>query len=302
MNEIIMKSMGFVFMVLLGTFSRRTGIITKEDSKILSKIAMTFTLPCALTVGFNGVSFTFWMVICFLCGILVPAACAVTARITLSKGKTPHEIANNMICCCGYNGGSFAIPFCQSFFPASAIGYLIMFDMGNSIMAFGGAGAFGGSVLDNGGFNGKKLVKKLFSSVPFCVYMVLMCLSLFGIRLPDVVIDFITPVAQANIFLMMFNVGVQIELNVDRSIVKDLLGIFAVRMAVGAVFGTLIFLLPADILMQQVLTIIAFAPLCTPAVIWSQDLECDTRVPAMACSLGILVGIVTYIALLIIML
>ena len=303
MSVIILKCLGFIFMILLGSFARRIGMITKEDGKKFSKIALTFTLPCSLILGFNGVNFSFWMIVCFICGIALPTAVSLSAKYLISRGASPHETANNMICCCGYNGGSFAIPFCQSFFPASAIGYLIMFDMGNSIMAFGGAGALGGSALEtNGHISVKKLLDKLFSSVPFCVYVVLVVLSVFGIRLPDVFLDFIIPIAQANIFLMMFTVGSQLELNVDRAMIEEVWKIFAVRLGWCGLVGILIHMLPTDILMKQVLTIISFAPLCTPSVIWAQELECDTRIPAMVCSLGIIVSIVVCMGVLFIFL
>jgi len=303
MNEIILKCLGFIFMILLGTFARRIGMITKEDGKKISRIALTFTLPCSLTLGFSGVNFSFWMIICFACGIILPTAVSLSAKYLISRKATPHETANNMICCCGYNGGSFAIPFCQSFFPAYAIGYLVMFDMGNSIMAFGGGGALGGSALEtNGHISMKTLINKLFTSVPFCVYLVLLTLSVFGIRLPDVFLDFITPIAQANIFLMMFTVGSQLELKIDREMISEVWKIFAVRLGWGVLFGVLIHMTSADILMKQVLTIISFAPLCTPSVIWSQELGCDTRIPAMVCSLGIIVSIVVCMGVLFIFL
>lgn len=303
MNDIILKCLGFILMILLGTFSRRIGIVTKEDGKKISKIALTFTLPCSLILGFQGVAFSFWMIVCFICGIVLPMVVSFSAKYLISRGATPHETANNMICGCGYNGGSFAIPFCQSFFPASAISYLIMFDMGNSIMAFGGAGALGGSVLETEGhFSLKTLVRKLFSSVPFCVYVVLLITAVFGIQLPEAFLSLITPIAQANIFLMMFTVGTQLELKIDRMMFEEVWRIFALRLGWGAVFGILIHMPPADILMKQVLTIMAFAPLCTPAVIWSQELGCDTRIPAMVCSLGIIVSIAACMGLLFIFL
>ena len=44
MFDIIVKAAGFVFIIILGMFSRRIGLLKKEDSRILSKIIVTFRI------------------------------------------------------------------------------------------------------------------------------------------------------------------------------------------------------------------------------------------------------------------
>jgi len=303
MKDILIKSAGFILIILLGAFSRYKGMVTKEDGKMLSKVAINIALPCALITGFAGVQFSFWMLVCFACGIFFTLVSLMAGRYLASAGCTPEDKANNMLCFSGFNGGSFALPFCQAFFAPGALAYLIMFDIGNSLMVFGISPAIVRSALQhNVSFDIKKFIKKLFSNIPFVVYVVLVAFSVLGIGIPQTFLTIISPIAQANVFIMMFTIGTQLELRIESSLAKNIAKIIAVRILIAAVLSVFVFMLPADILMKQALTIFAFAPLCSPSVMFAQEMELDTRLTAMVCSLSIIVGVVCYILLMMILL
>ena len=66
------------------------------------------------------------------------------------------------------------------------VAYLCMFDVGNSIMCLGGSYAFAGSVASsNQKLTPKTVIKKLFSSIPFDVYLLIFVLALFKISIPS---------------------------------------------------------------------------------------------------------------------
>ena len=126
--DIIVKAAGFVFIIILGMFSRRIGLLKKDDSRILSKIIVTFTLPCALISGFGGITFSALTFITLLLGFLCDMFLMMTGKF-LARNQSPSERANAMICTSGYNIGAFVVPFCQSFFSPEILSYIIMFDI-----------------------------------------------------------------------------------------------------------------------------------------------------------------------------
>ena len=81
------------------------------------------------------------MLLALAFGFLLSYAGMLVGRC-LYRNRTALEMAGGMLCCSGYNIANFAIPFCQSFFPIAATGYLGMFDVGNCIMCLGGTNAF----------------------------------------------------------------------------------------------------------------------------------------------------------------
>ena len=96
-----------------------------------------------------------------------------------------------MINCSGYNIGNFVMPFVQSLFPGMGVAYLCMFDVGNSIMCLGRElclrRKFKAS--SNQKLTPKTVIKKLFSSIPFDVYLLIFALALFKISIPQPILS-----------------------------------------------------------------------------------------------------------------
>ena len=53
MADILLKSASFICLIALGYFLKHKGIFGKTDFKILSKIVINITLPCAAIVSFS---------------------------------------------------------------------------------------------------------------------------------------------------------------------------------------------------------------------------------------------------------
>ena len=92
-----------------------------------------------------------------------------------------------------YNIGAFTLPFVQNFLGAFGVVATCMFDTGNSIMCTGTSYTITKSVLhsEEGRLTPKVVVKRLFSSVPFDTYLIMLILVLFNIRLPEPILSLI---------------------------------------------------------------------------------------------------------------
>ena len=60
----------------------------------------------------------------------------------------------------------------------------------------------------------KTVAKKLFSSIPFCTYIILFFLSLFHIAIPTQILTVTSIAGNANAFLAMLMIGILLEIKI----------------------------------------------------------------------------------------
>ena len=302
MYQIIIKATGFIVMILLGIFSRKAGLVTKAEGKTFGKVIMNFTLPCSLIYGFASVQFNILMILSFFIGLGLSIGGMVIGKKVYGH-KSNLETANGMLCCSCYNISNFAIPFCQSFFTATATGYLGMFDVGNCIMCLGGVNAFVEMVLHGKRkVNIKTLVSNLLHSVPFVVYLFLIFMSIIHINFPQAVMDVVGMIAPANIFLIMFMAGTQVDLTGSISALLPACKIIGIRYMLAIAAAIIIYFLPLPLLFRQVMMIVPFSPISSPTLIYAQQNGCDVELTAMVSTLSMLCSIATYVVLIIVLL
>ncbi len=107
----------------------------------------------------------------------------LAAGYFLARKKSKKEKAFYMMNTSGYNIGAFTMPFVQSFLSPFCMVAACMFDVGNAIMCTGGSYALlSSTLLQEGKQRGRaaSFFKKLFSSVSFDAYLLLLVLSFFS--------------------------------------------------------------------------------------------------------------------------
>ena len=189
MAEIMIKAAGFVFVIIIAFILKQVHVLEKRDGLTIATIIMNVTLPCALLTNASGITIDQSMIILLLIGL---ASNIIMLFISFMLSRKEENILKGyyMINCSGYNIGNFVMPFVQSFFPGMGVAYLCMFDVGNSIMCLGGSYALAGSVASsNQKLTPKTVIKKLFSSIPFDVYLLIFVLALFKISIPQPILS-----------------------------------------------------------------------------------------------------------------
>ena len=222
MIDILIKAFGFILIIVIGFLLKSKGICKREHGQFLSTIIMNITLPCALLSSINNLEITPVLLIALLIGFLGNVITNVAGYFITAK-ETPMNRALAMINMSGYNIGTFTLPFVQSFFPASAIAYVCLFDTGNALMCLGGTFTAASVVVstdEKPTFH--NIIKKLFSSIPFCTYIVLFFLSLFHIAIPNRVLMVTSIAGNANAFLAMLMIGIMLEIKLDFSEIKTI--------------------------------------------------------------------------------
>lgn len=301
MASVLMECSNFILAIALGFFLKRAGIFKKEDGDILSKVIVYITLPCAVLSGASRVD------ISPLTFLLVGLALALNLLLTglgyLASGrKDPKTRAAYMINAAGYNVGSVALPFVQTFFPGAGVSYLCMFDTGNAVMGLGGIYSIAASVASGEErLDLKRLVGTLSKSVCFDTYMAIFILSLFHLELPAVVKGAAAMMGKGNAFLTMLMIGIMLEVKIPKDEVWDVCVVLGLRVCVNLALGCLLYVfLPVPQLARKVLLIILACPPASVAVVFTKMCGYDKDMPAVVSSVALAVSLVEIMGVLLV--
>ena len=282
METVLVKAFGFLFMIALGFVLKRMGLFSLDDSGLLSRIVLKITLPMAIISNFRGLELnrSYLLVIGVGFGVHIVAIAVV---LLLTRKKSPAHKAFYIINTSGYNIGLCTLPYMSSFFAADAVALVCMFDVGNAIMCFGITFTIAMMIAKGKeGINGKEILKTLFSSMPFVTYLVMILLCAGNIQLPEPVYTVAGMIGQANAFLAMLLIGILFEPKINQSELKDMAGVFLLRMVLGIAFALLIYyFLPIPLMYRQILAIIVFSPILSVAPIYTERCGYNRSVAAV---------------------
>jgi len=299
MLDVLIKSLTFVIIIIIGYILKKLKVVKKEDANLLATIIMNITLPCALLTSANGIELSPLIFILILIGI-VSNIFMIGIGFVVSRKENNCLKATYMLNASGYNIGNFTLAFIQSFFPGLGVVYLCSFDIGNALMGLGITYAMASHVASGENqFKIGDLLKKLFSSIPFDVYILIFILAIFKITIPAPILSMASTIGAGNSFLAMLMIGILLELKISSEETKNVIKVLSVR-----IIGTLIlsvmtyFLLPIPMLAKQILIMSYFAPLSTVSAVFSRKVGYVGDLPAVANSLSIIIGVVCMTVLL----
>ena len=299
MADILLKSASFICLIALGYLLKRKGLFGKTDYRILSKIVLNVSLPCATLVSYAKYPPDTSLLIVVGLGFGMNCLMLVIAYFA-SRGDARPSRAVWLNCVTGYNIGTFALPFVQSFLsPASLVG-TCLFNTGNALMCNGTTFAISKNILDGTkGLNLKNIGKTLLKSVPFLTQASLLIVCIIGVHIPKAVVTFVTPASNANAFLAMFMIGMMFDLHIEKSRLKEICGILVIRYSVAfAAAAAFYFLLPLELPIRQALAITVLAPVGTVSTALAVNAGGDPAVAASANSVSILISIPCILGLL----
>ena len=302
MFDILIKASGFILIIILGFTLKTKGLCTREHGSFLSTIIMNITLPCSLLSSINNLEITPVLLIALVCGFLGNVITNFTGYL-IQRKESPMTKALSMINSSGYNIGTFTLPFVQSFFPASLISYVCLFDTGNALMCLGGTYTAASSVVSSDEKQSFKTVaKKLFSSIPFCTYIVLFFLSLFNLAIPEQILSITKIAGNANPFLAMLMIGILLEIKLDLSQIKMIKKILLNRYIVTIILALIVyFVLPIDLMIKKMIILCLFSPVSSVAPVFSNRLGSRSPVPSAINSLSIIISIIIMTVLILFM-
>lgn len=302
MQEILIKAGCYIAIIILGYVLRRRGFFGEDAFPVISNIVVKITLPAAIIAGSSGKAISPAMLaitaLGFGGGVLYMLAAAFLHR-NMGKEKQAFAILNTP----GYNIGTFAMPFTQSFLGSTGMVTTSLFDVGNAFVCLGGAFGVASAVKAGEGFNIRRIVKALSRSVPFLAHLMMVCLNLLGWTLPAPVISFAKIIGDGNAFMAMLMIGVGFQLSGERSQFADIARILGTRYGIAALLALCYyFVLPFDLEVRQALVILAFSPIGSAVPGFMAQLKGDVGLSSAINSIAIVCSIVITVILLVVML
>jgi len=302
MLDVLIKAGNYIAIILLGMFLRKIGFFKKEDFSVLSKIVIRITLPAATIANAASRNLEFSMLTVTLISLgagLLYVAIGFVLNLKSNKDRQAFEILNFP----GYNIGTFAMPFTQSFLGPTGVITTTLFDVGNAFVCLGGSYGVATAVKEGKQFNLKPVLKALVRSVPFLVYVITTVLNLLRIQLPDPVISCARIIGNGNAFLAMLMIGVGFHLEANRSQLGQMIRILVVRYGIAACLALVFyFLLPFELEVRQAMVILSFSPIAAAVPGFTNDLGGDVGLSSAINSVSILISITIIVILLMVML
>lgn len=300
MDTSLLKIVSFTAIILFGFAMARSGRLPKGFVDALSKIVFTVTLPCAILHAFGSAEFDPSLLLLTAVGV----GCTVVPWLigVLITWREDHEHRVLMMMnISGYNIGCFALPFVQALFPAGAGIVVCLFDAGNALMMSGGTYAFSSALLSKGGSAAERAAlaaKRLFSSVPFDLYCVLIAVSLLGFAVPEGLLAFVEPVSDANAFLSMFMLGAMVQFSLNHEKLVQLVRLLGLRVALAVVLSVAAYaLLPFDHMTKTVVAALLWAPIGALGTVYTLWAKGDVGLAGLANVITIAIGLVAMSAI-----
>ncbi len=101
--------------------------------------------------------------------------------------------------------------------------YLCSFDIGNALADHVASG--------ENHFYIKDLFKKLFSSIPFDVYIIIFILAIFKLQIPTPILNIASTIGAGNSFLAMLMIGMMLEVKVSPHETKNIMKVIGLRLS-----------------------------------------------------------------------
>ena len=302
MIDILIKAACYIAIIFLGYILRRRGFFGPEAFGVLSKVVIKITLPCAIIASSAGKAIDVSMLAITALGFGGGVLYMIFGWLA-HKNKSKDDQAFAILNTPGYNIGTFAMPFTQSFLGPMGVITTSLFDMGNAFICLGGSYGVAASVKEGSGLDLKRIVKGLATSIPFMTHFTMVMLNLLHLTPPAPVLSFAQIVGNGNAFLAMLMIGVGFKLSGDRSQAAAITRILGVRYAVAVVLALCYyFLLPFELEVRQALVILAFSPIGSAVPVFTAELKGDVGLSSAVNSVSIVISIVIIVALLLVML
>jgi len=227
MTSTLSQPLLFIFIIVLANLLKRAGMFSEKDGHVLSQITLNITLPAAIISGFGSFELVPSLFLLILLGIAVNATLMGLAYLSMrkeSKGMQAYAIFNTP----SYNIGNFTFPFVHALYGGPGLVVASLFDLGNALMTTGFVYSVGSSVATNQRPSVRDIIKKLFRSAPFLTYLLMILLSLLGLKLPSFLTEWMTAIGKANPIVAMLMIGIMLDIHFEKGWMKQALKVISI--------------------------------------------------------------------------
>lgn len=299
MSAVLTKAVCFIFVIFLGYFCRRLGMLKSEDFTILSRITLRVTLPAAIIVNLDGMNLVASMFIFVLMGFGFGVLYIFLGYVSNIKGSNDDK-AFALLNVSGFNIGNCALPFAQEFVGSTGVLVTSLFDLGNSFICLGGAYSVAQTVKSGEKFSPLSIVRAVFKSVAFDTYIICIVLALLHLKLPRTFISTASFISNANAFIAMFMLGVGFKLSGDISQLRMVIKCLSVRFITAIALSVIVlFLTPFGSDIKATLCLLLLSPISTASPAFTAKMGGDFGLASAVSSIALIISLFSMMLVLI---
>lgn len=292
MSNVLTQTIVYVILLFAGYGFKKAGIFKVEDTDFLKKVILYLTMPAMAVNGLKDLELQPSFLWCFLIGFGT-STILMLVGMWLTRKNSSEEKVMYLFNFNTYNIGNFAIPFLTGLISTEGFAALCLFDIGVALYLYGIDYSLAETVKGGkGSFSLKFLLKKIFTSPITDMYLFMILLAAFQLRLPEPVLKLASVMGNANAFLAMLSIGILFELKLDRKNLRDMVEFFVWR------YGTILVIMAGVILfipfsqdIRQAICVLLMAPVASIAPLLTMNAGGDGAKAAQINSVSILIGI-----------
>lgn len=285
-NSAFVTTLAFIF---LGFLLKTGGIIKEQEGKTLSRLLMHTTFPALMIVSTLHIELNPRLFLIPLFAIGISAIMLTIAFFLFKKEKNSIRGVLTMGSG-GWNVGLFGFPLIESIWGAKALLFAIMYDIGNTFLAFGvlyPIGSHFSEVPSRGKLN---MLKKVLLLPPVLGMIIGLTLNVTHVPLPSLMEDFLSTLAKANKPLVLLLLGIYLSFNLDKNKFKGIFKVLLLRYGIGILtILTIYFVLPKS-LMTSVLMALVILPVGMSVLLFSDELGFDAKIAGTLANLSLLLS------------
>lgn len=298
MAQSLSQTIMFLCIMALANLLKRKRVFSEDDAKVLGKIALNITLPAAIIASFDTFKMDYSLFFLILIGIVTNLILMALSFATMRKQSDSMK-AFALLNGATYNIGNFSFPMVQTLFGAPGLVAAALFDLGNALMTTGFTYSVASSVAGGKRPGAKDIVAKLFSSIPFLAYLVMIMLTFLNLSLPRFLVEWMQAVGKANPVIAMLMIGFMLDIHYEKHWIRNIGLLMLIRYGCAILFTYLVFRYTQfNHMIKVTLALMVFSPISTVAPAYTQKISDKAKLSSFALSLSTLVSIFSCLILL----
>ncbi len=285
-NLAFITTLTFIF---TGFLLKAGGIIKEQEGKILSRLLMHTTFPALMIVSTIHIDLNFRLFLIPLFAIGISAIMLTIANFLFKKEKNSIRGVLTMGSG-GWNVGLFGFPLIESIWGVKALLFAIMYDIGNTFLAFGVLYPIGSHFSEVPSRGKLSMLKKVLLLPPVLGMIMGLTLNANNIPLPNILEDVLTTLAKANKPLVLLLLGIYLSFNLDKNQFNSILKVLTIRYGIGLLTILAIYFLLPKSLMSSVLIALVILPVGMSVLLFSDELGFDSKIAGTMANLSLLLS------------
>ncbi len=289
MNKIFLDLVPIIIIFIFGIVLKKFNILKRDDGSIFLKVIFYLTLPALIIFSIPKIKLSGEMIFLPLTAIWIILitffiSFFISKRLNLGNQSLGVFLVGSMIM-----EVSFALPFILTTYGQEGLARIVLFDMGNTIMAF--SFVYFIACRHSKNKESKSLVKKIIFSPPLLASLFAILFNLTNLQLPTIADNTVSLIGNLTTPLIVLSLGIYFNPKIAK-IIPTSFAVF-IRMFVGLLVGLiLIKIFNFEGLTKSIVIIASSAPICYNTLTFSSLEDLDKDFAANLISFSILIGFI----------